>query len=76
MTMIINRLKKMKKKIITKFEKLSQNLKPYIKMNQKIIKFDVTEIEEYEFYQYKNPVFISDIDVNKIVVSNKFPLSH
>ena len=45
-------------------------------MNQNIIKFDVTEIEEYEFYQHKNPVLISDIDVNKIVVSNKFPLSH
>ena len=37
------------------------------------MKFDGTEIEEYEFHQYKNPSSINDIDVNKIVVSNKFP---
>ena len=34
-------------------------------MDTKIIKFDDTEIEEYEFHQ--------DIDNNEIVVSNKFP---
>ena len=44
-------------------------------MNKKIIKFHDTEIEEYEFHQYKRPIPISDIDINRIVVSNKLPCS-
>ena len=51
--------------------KFKNILKPYIKMDQKIIKFDDTEIEKYKFHQYKSPVSIDNIDVNKIVVSNK-----
>ena len=46
-----------------------------MKMNKKIIKFHDTEIEEYEFHQYKRPIPISDIDINRIVVSNKLPCS-
>ena len=42
-------------------------------MNKKIIKFDDTEIEVFDFYKYKNPISINEIDTNKIVVSNKFP---
>ena len=41
-------------------------------MDKKIIKFDDTEIEEYEFHQYKSPILINDTDINAIVVSNKF----
>ena len=41
-------------------------------MDQKIIKCHDTEIEEYEFHQYKSPISINDIDINEIVVSNKF----
>ena len=41
-------------------------------MNKKVIKFDDTEIEEYEFYQYKSPIWINEIDINKIAISNKF----
>ena len=41
-------------------------------MDQKIIKFDDTEIEEQEFQQYESFISINDIDINKIVVSNKF----
>ena len=44
-------------------------------MDKKIIKFDDTEIEEYEFHQYKSLISINDIDINKIIVSNKFPFS-
>ena len=44
-------------------------------MDKKNIKFDDTEIEEYEFHQYKRPIPISDIDINRIVVSNKLPCS-
>ena len=43
-------------------------------MDKKIIKFDDTEIQEYEFHQYKNPILINNIDTDKVVVSNKFPL--
>ena len=42
-------------------------------MDKEIIKFDDTEIEENEFHQQKNPISINNIDVNKIVVSNKLP---
>ena len=40
-------------------------------MDKKIIKFDYTEIEKYKFHQHKRPVLISNIGINKIVVSNK-----
>ena len=40
-------------------------------MDKKIIKFGDTEIEKYKFYQYKSPSLIDNIDLNKIVVSNK-----
>ena len=42
-------------------------------MDNKIIKCDDTEIEEYEFHQYKILILINNIDINKIVVSNKLP---
>ena len=37
----------------------------------KNIKLDDTEIKEYEFHQYKSPISINDININKVVVSNK-----
>ena len=42
-------------------------------MDKNIIKFNDTEIHEYKFHQYKSPISISNIDSNKILVSNKFP---
>ena len=45
--------------------------KPYIKMVKKIIKFYDNEIDKCKFHQYKRPILIDNIDVNKIVVSNK-----
>ena len=42
-------------------------------MNKKIIKFYDTKIEEYRFHQNKSPISISDIDVNKVAVSNQLP---
>ena len=59
------------KKNIKKFIK---KIKPYIRMDKKIIKFDDIEIKEYEFQQYKSPNLINDIDINKKVVPNKFSL--
>ena len=44
-------------------------------MDRKIIKFDDTEIKKYKFHQNKNLFrWVSDIDSNKIIVSNKLPL--
>ena len=62
-------LLKIKLEAIFKWKK---KLKPYIKIGQKIIKFDDPEIE-FEFYQYKSPVSINNTDINKIVVSKKCP---
>ena len=41
-------------------------------MDKKIIKLVDIETEEYEIHQYKSPISINDVDINKIVVSNKF----
>ena len=39
----------------------------------KIIKtFDDTEIEEYKFHRNKSPILRDNIDIDNIVVSNKF----
>ena len=40
-------------------------------MDERIIKFDDTEIEKYKCHQYDRPILIDNIDVNKLVVSNK-----
>ena len=40
-------------------------------MDKNIIKFDDTKIEMYKFHQQKSLIFIDNIDINKIVVSNK-----
>ena len=42
-------------------------------MHKKVIKFGDTEIEEFGLHQYKSPILINYINVNKMVVSNKFP---
>ena len=53
--------------------KLWKKLKPYVIIDKKNIKFDDTEIEKYKFYKYNSSILINDIDINKIVTSNKFP---
>ena len=40
-------------------------------MDKKIIKFDKTEIEKYKFHQHKSPILINNLNINKIVISNK-----
>ena len=42
-------------------------------MHKKIIKLHDTGIEEFEFHEYKIPILINEIDINEIVVSDKFP---
>ena len=56
-----------------KLQKIFEKLKPYIKMDKEIIKFDDTEIEENEFHQYKSLISINGTDINKIVVSHRLP---
>ena len=36
---------------------------------------DDTEIEEFQFRQYKSLILINNIDINEIAVSNKFLFS-
>ena len=40
-------------------------------MEKTIIKFGDIEIEKQKFYQHKKPISIKDIDINKIIISNK-----
>ena len=40
-------------------------------MNKEIIKLDDTKIKNYKFHWHKSPILIDNIDINKIVVSNK-----
>ena len=56
-----------------KLKRLQKKLKLVTDMDKKVIKFDDTEIEKYEFSQHKNAILINDIDINKIVVSNMLP---
>ena len=36
-----------------------------------INKFDNIKIEKYKFHQLKSPISINNIDINKIVASNR-----
>ena len=40
-------------------------------MEKTVIKFGDTEIEKHKFPHYKKPISLKNIDINKIVVSNK-----
>ena len=40
-------------------------------MEKTIISFDDIEVKKKEFDQHKRPILIDNIDVNKIIVSNK-----
>ena len=50
---------------------MKYNLKPYIEIEKTIIKFGDIESEKQKFCQYKRSVSMKNIDINKIVVSNK-----
>ena len=45
-------------------KKLQKKIKPYRKMDRKRSEFDNTEIEKYEFHQYKSPISINHIDID------------
>ena len=52
-------------------KKYIKNLKVYIKEDKTIIKFGDTEIKKQNFRQHKTSNSINNIDINKIVASNK-----
>ena len=52
-----------------------EKIKAIYKNGEKNIQFHDNEIEEYEFYQYKRPISINHININKAVVSNMLPFS-
>ena len=43
------------------------------KMGKKVITFGYDEVEKIKFYQNKNPILINDVEISKIVVSDKVP---
>ena len=53
-------------------KKLLKKIKPYGKKDNKTIEFDDTEIQEYKPHQYKIPILINNLDIDKIVASNEF----
>ena len=46
-------------------------LKPFIRMDRKIMKLDGTEIKKYNLHQYKSPMLIGNINNNKMGTPNK-----
>ena len=46
-----------------------------MKMDKEIITFGDIEIGKHEFYRYKSPIFLEDVDINNILVSNKISSS-
>ena len=42
-------------------------------MGKEIITFDDIEVEKHNFHQYKNPISIYDVNIDRIVLLNKIP---
>ena len=47
------------------------NLFSCIKMNEEILKSGNIEIQKNKFYHYKTPIIFEDLDIEKVLVSNK-----
>ena len=54
--------------------KFKKKLKLYIKIEKIITTFGDIEIKKQKFYQHNRPISIKNIDINKLVVSNKVSL--
>ena len=52
------------------YKEIKKVLKGYMKI-EKVIKFGNTEIQKQKFHQHKELISIKNIDIKKIVVSNK-----
>ena len=40
-------------------------------MGNEILTFGDIEIEKNKFYRHKSPIFLKDVDIEKVLVSNK-----
>ena len=40
-------------------------------MGKEILMFNDTEIEKNKFYRNKSPIFLKDVDIEKVLVSDK-----
>ena len=40
-------------------------------MGKEILTFGDTEIKKIKFYRHKSPIFLKDVDIEKVLVSNK-----
>ena len=47
---------------------------PDIKLGKEILTFGNTETEKSKFCHHKTPVFLKDVDIEKVLVSNKISL--
>ena len=47
--------------------------KSYIKMEKTIIKFSDIETQKQKFYQHEGPISTKNVDIDKVIVSNKVP---
>ena len=44
-------------------------------MNKEMLTFGDTEFEKNKFYCLKNPIFLEDVDIEKVLVPNKISSS-
>ena len=40
-------------------------------MGKEVLAFGDTEIEKNKFYRHKGPIFLKDVDIEKVLLSNK-----
>ena len=48
-----------------------KNLLSHIKMSKKILMFGDIETEKNKFYRHKSSIFLKDVDIEKVLKSNK-----
>ena len=48
-----------------------KKLLPHIKIDKEILKFGDIEIEKNQFYHNKTHIFLKDVELEKVLVSNK-----
>ena len=49
----------------------NKNLLSHIKIGKEILTFGDTEIEKIEVYRHESHIFFEDVDIEKVLVSNK-----
>ena len=40
-------------------------------MGKEVLKFEDIQIEKNKFYRHKTPIFLKDVDIERVLVSNK-----